>query len=136
MLLIVGLLIKFAVFAEAGGQLLHAATKQGSDVSKLIEQVRKSFNVRLHLDPEKVLAKKEQHESSESVDSEKEDSIEDESAETSSGVNILADYAQAQLHSTAASGSDGSDKAKAIKSVKSSKIEISFEDGIEAFVQA
>ena len=115
--------------------MLHAATKNGSNISKLIEQVRKSFNLRLHLDPEKAQAKKE-HESSESVDSEKEESIEDESAESSSGANILADYAQAQLRSTSASGSDGSDKVKQTKATKSSKIEISFEDGIDAFIQA
>ena len=116
--------------------MLHAATKKGSNITKLIEQVRKSFNSRLHLDPEKTQAKKEHQESSESIDSDKEESIEDESAETSSGANILADYAQAQLRSTSASGSDSPDKIKQTRAAKSSKIEITFDGGIDAFIQA
>ena len=49
-----GVLVKFAVFAEAGDQLLQAASKQGGqDLKKILDQVKKSFNLRLHLEPDK-----------------------------------------------------------------------------------
>lgn len=108
------MLVKFAVFAEAGDQLLQAASKQGGqDLKKILDQVKKSFNLRLHLEPDRPQRKpKKEQESTEPLDSEKEGSIEDESAETNSGHDVLADCMQAQQASTTASGSDGSDIAK------------------------
>jgi len=130
-------LVKFAVFAEAGDQLLQAASKQGGqDLKKILDQVKKSFNLRLHLEPDRPQRKpKKEQESTEALDSEKEGSIEDESVETNSGHDVLADCMQAQQASTSASGSDGSDKAKQKQARASSKIEIRFESGIDSFLQ-
>jgi hypothetical protein len=77
---------------------LQAVQKHGGqDLKKRIEQVKKSFNLRLHLEPEKPQRKpKKEQESVEAPDSEKEESIEDDSAEVNSGHDVLADCMQAQ----------------------------------------
>ena len=66
-------------------------------MKKRVEQVKKSFNLRLHTEPEKPQRRpRKEQESAEALDSEKEESIEDDSAEVNSGHDILADYMQAQ----------------------------------------
>jgi hypothetical protein len=132
-----GVLVKFAVFAEAGDQLLQAASKQGGqDLKKILDQVKKSFNLRLHLEPDQAQRKpKKEQDSTEALDSEKEGSIEDESAETNSGHDVLAACMQVQQASTSASGSDGSEKAKKKQTRASCKIEIRFDSGIDSFLE-
>ena len=101
----------------------------------MVNQVKKSFNLRLHLEPEKPQKRpRKESESQEGLDSEKEESIEDDSAEVNSGHDILADYMNAQQASTSASGSDG-EKTKSKKARGSCKIEIRFESGIDVFLQ-